>query len=263
MSTPTARSRTSSPSSRTVTSGCTSRASVRTVPTRRCTSSRAAKGRYVWDVTGHRLLDGLSGLFTVQVGHGRAELAEAARAQAETLEYFPIWTYAHPPAIELAARLAELAPGDLNRVFFTIGRVRGGRVGVEARPPVLPRHRPGPAPQGDRARAPRTTARRSVPSRSPASPRCARRSSRSRPARSTSPTPTAAATRSATTRRRSCSRSPTRSRIGSSSRAPRRWPRSSSSRCRTPAGASCRPRATSRACARSATGTACCSCPTR
>ncbi len=78
-------------------------------------------GCSVWDTTGHRLLDGLSGLFTVQVGHGRADLAEAARAQAETLEYFPIWTYAHPPAIELAARLAELAPGDLNRVFFTSG----------------------------------------------------------------------------------------------------------------------------------------------
>ena len=43
------------------------------------------------------------------------------RLQAETLEYFPIWSYAHPPAIELAAKLAELAPGDLNRVFFTTG----------------------------------------------------------------------------------------------------------------------------------------------
>ena len=42
-------------------------------------------------------------------------------AQAETLEYFPIWSYAHPPAIELAAKLAALAPGDLNRVFFTTG----------------------------------------------------------------------------------------------------------------------------------------------
>ena len=79
------------------------------------------EGSYVWDTTGHRLLDGLSGLFTVQVGHGRPDLAEAARVQAETLEYFPIWTYAHPPAIELAARLASLAPGDLDRVFFTSG----------------------------------------------------------------------------------------------------------------------------------------------
>src|SRR4051794_5874358 len=80
-----------------------------------------AKGCELWDATGHRLLDGLSGLFTVQVGHGRRDLAEAARDQAETLDYFPLWTYAHPPAIELAARLASLTPGDLNRVFFTTG----------------------------------------------------------------------------------------------------------------------------------------------
>jgi adenosylmethionine-8-amino-7-oxononanoate aminotransferase len=79
------------------------------------------KGCYLWDVRGNRYLDALSGLFTVQLGHGRRDLAETARAQAETLEYFPIWSYAHPPAIELAAKLAELAPGDLNRVFFTTG----------------------------------------------------------------------------------------------------------------------------------------------
>jgi adenosylmethionine-8-amino-7-oxononanoate aminotransferase len=79
------------------------------------------EGCHVWDAVGHRLLDGLSGLYTVQVGHGRRALAEAARRQAETLEYFPIWTYAHPPAIQLAARLADLAPGDLQRVFFTTG----------------------------------------------------------------------------------------------------------------------------------------------
>ncbi|HEY7105615.1 MAG TPA: aspartate aminotransferase family protein [Acidimicrobiia bacterium] len=79
------------------------------------------EGCYVWDVGGKRLLDGLSGLFTVQLGHGRADLAEAARAQAETLPYYPVWNAAHPPAIELAARLAALAPGDLDRVFFTTG----------------------------------------------------------------------------------------------------------------------------------------------
>src|SRR5690242_15230829 len=55
------------------------------------------EGCSLWDATGHRLLDGLSGLFTVQVGHGRRDLADAARAQAETLDYFPLWTYAHPP----------------------------------------------------------------------------------------------------------------------------------------------------------------------
>jgi adenosylmethionine-8-amino-7-oxononanoate aminotransferase len=79
------------------------------------------QGCWVWDVDGKRYLDGLAGLFTVQIGHGRAELGEAAANQAATLEFFPVWTYAHPNAIELAARLANLAPGDLNRVFFTTG----------------------------------------------------------------------------------------------------------------------------------------------
>src|SRR5207342_2023960 len=79
------------------------------------------KGCHLWDAHGTRYLDALSGLFTVQLGHGREELALAAQQQASTLEYFPIWSYAHPPAIELAAKLAALAPGDLNRVFFTTG----------------------------------------------------------------------------------------------------------------------------------------------
>jgi len=75
----------------------------------------------LFDQHGNRKLDGLSGLFVVQAGHGRRDLAEAASAQGQTLEYFPIWSHAHPPAIELAATLAALAPGDLNRVFFTTG----------------------------------------------------------------------------------------------------------------------------------------------
>lgn len=79
------------------------------------------EGAYVYDVHGKEYLDGLSGLFTVQIGHGRRELGEAALEQMSTLEYFPIWTYAHPMAIELATRIAKLAPGDLNRVFFTTG----------------------------------------------------------------------------------------------------------------------------------------------
>ena len=78
-------------------------------------------GCYIWDSTGRRYLDGLSALFVVQTGHGRQELAEAAAKQARELAYFPIWSYAHPKAVELAARLADLAPGDLNRVFFTTG----------------------------------------------------------------------------------------------------------------------------------------------
>ena len=77
------------------------------------------EGCYVYDQQGKRYLDGLSGLFTVQVGHGRKEIAEAARHQSETLAYFPVWSFAHEPAITLAKRLADHAPGDLHRVFFT------------------------------------------------------------------------------------------------------------------------------------------------
>ncbi|HEU5158358.1 MAG TPA: aspartate aminotransferase family protein [Streptosporangiaceae bacterium] len=76
-------------------------------------------GPYVFDDSGKRYLDGLAGLFVSQVGHGRSELAEAAAKQAAELAYFPLWSYAHPNAVELAERLAVLAPGDLNRVFFT------------------------------------------------------------------------------------------------------------------------------------------------
>jgi adenosylmethionine-8-amino-7-oxononanoate aminotransferase len=76
-------------------------------------------GPYVYDQHGKKYLDGLSGLFVSQVGHGRTEIAEAGAKQASELAYFPLWSYAHPKAIELASRLAELAPGDLNRVFFT------------------------------------------------------------------------------------------------------------------------------------------------
>jgi adenosylmethionine-8-amino-7-oxononanoate aminotransferase len=79
------------------------------------------EGAYVWDQHGKKYLDGLAGLFTSQLGHGRTELAEAGAKQAGTLAYFPLWTYAHPKAIELAERLADLAPGDLDRVFFTSG----------------------------------------------------------------------------------------------------------------------------------------------
>jgi adenosylmethionine-8-amino-7-oxononanoate aminotransferase len=79
------------------------------------------EGCYVWDEQGNRLLDGLSSLFCVNAGHGRAELGEAAARQSKELGFYTNWSYTHPPAIELAARIAELAPGDLNRVFFTSG----------------------------------------------------------------------------------------------------------------------------------------------
>src|SRR5205814_2018036 len=62
-------------------------------------------GAYVFDQHGKRYLDGLSGLFVSQVGHGRTELAEAGARQAAELAYFPLWSYAHPKAIELATRV--------------------------------------------------------------------------------------------------------------------------------------------------------------
>jgi adenosylmethionine-8-amino-7-oxononanoate aminotransferase len=79
------------------------------------------EGCYVFDEHGKRYLDGLSALFCVNLGHGRADLARAGADQARELGFFTNWSYAHPPAIELAARIASLAPGDLNRVFFTSG----------------------------------------------------------------------------------------------------------------------------------------------
>ncbi|NBE96672.1 aspartate aminotransferase family protein [Nonomuraea sp. KC401] len=79
------------------------------------------EGCYVYDIHGKRYLDGLAGLFVVQAGHGRQELAEAAAKQAQELAFFPLWSYAHPKAAELAQRLAAHTPGELNRVFFTTG----------------------------------------------------------------------------------------------------------------------------------------------
>ncbi|KUO17879.1 aspartate aminotransferase family protein [Streptomyces dysideae] len=79
------------------------------------------EGTYIYDDKGKRYLDGLAGLFVVQAGHGRTELAETAFKQAQELAFFPVWSYAHPKAIELADRLADYAPGDLNKVFFTTG----------------------------------------------------------------------------------------------------------------------------------------------
>jgi len=87
-----------------------------------------AEGPYVWDDHGKRYLDGLAALFCCNAGHGRPEYAEAAAQQIKELDFYTNWSYAHPKAIELAERVAELTPGELNRVFFT----NSGSEAVEA-----------------------------------------------------------------------------------------------------------------------------------
>jgi adenosylmethionine-8-amino-7-oxononanoate aminotransferase len=80
-----------------------------------------AEGCYFWDKSGKRYLDGLSALFCANAGHCRPEISEAIYKQSQTLDFVSIWSYAHEGAIHLASRIAKLAPGDLNRVFFTSG----------------------------------------------------------------------------------------------------------------------------------------------
>jgi adenosylmethionine-8-amino-7-oxononanoate aminotransferase len=79
------------------------------------------EGCYVYDEHGKRYLDGLSALFCVNAGHGRAEIGEAMAEQAAELGFYTNWSYAHPRAIELAAKIASLAPEGFDRVFFTSG----------------------------------------------------------------------------------------------------------------------------------------------
>ena len=227
------------------------------------------EGAYIWDTNGKRYLDGLAGLFVVQAGHGRHELADAAGKQASELAYFPIWSYAHPKAVELADRLADLAPGDLNRVFFTTGgseavesawklaRSYFKRVGKPTKVKAISRHIAYhgtsmgalsitglPGHQG-RLRA----AGPVHPARAEHEP--LPRTGRAPPAR-TAPTP-----------RRSAAGPPIGSPRPSSSRARTPSPASTSSRCRTPAAASRRRPDTSSGSARSATSTTCCSSATR
>ena len=79
-----------------------------------------AEGVYLYDSEGNRILDGMAGLWCVNLGYGRRELAEAAYRQMLELPYYnSFFQTAHPPAIELAKQLVDLTPPQFNRVFFT------------------------------------------------------------------------------------------------------------------------------------------------
>jgi adenosylmethionine-8-amino-7-oxononanoate aminotransferase len=79
-------------------------------------------GCYLEDSTGRRYIDALAGLFSVNIGYSFGEeIGQAALDQMRELPFYTNWSYAHPRAIELAAEVASLAPGDLNRVFFCSG----------------------------------------------------------------------------------------------------------------------------------------------
>jgi adenosylmethionine-8-amino-7-oxononanoate aminotransferase len=104
-------------------------------------------GCYLEDSNGKRYLDALAGLFAVNVGYGFGdEIGQAAHDQMKELPFYTNWSYAHPRAIELAAEVAELAPGDLNRVFFC----SGGSEAVESAWKLARQHY---AARGDHRRA--------------------------------------------------------------------------------------------------------------
>src|SRR5438046_3225641 len=77
-----------------------------------------AEGMYYWNDRGGKLIDAASGMFCVNAGHGRKEIAEAVHGQLAELDFIAPFLRAHPKSFELAQRVAELTPGDLNRIFF-------------------------------------------------------------------------------------------------------------------------------------------------
>ena len=221
------------------------------------------EGPYLFDTQGRRYLDFLAGLFTVQIGYSHGEeLGQVAAEQMARLPFYTNWTYAHPPAIELADRLAELTPEGLSTLVLRLGRLGGRGGGVEDRPPVPPAPRRASPAEGHRPehRLPRHHHGGALITGITAS---AARSSPWSRACGTWPTRTATAASTARPEASARWRAPTRSPRRSSSRAPRRWPWSSWSPSRTPAGASRPTPTTTGACARSATTTASSRSPTR
>src|SRR5579864_7448277 len=78
-----------------------------------------ASGMHYWTPEGRQILDGVAGLWCVNAGHARREIAQAVASQLETLDFAPTFQMAHPGAFQLANELAKIAPGGLDHVFFT------------------------------------------------------------------------------------------------------------------------------------------------
>ena len=216
------------------------------------------EGAYIYDSHGRRYLDGLAGLFVNQLGHGRTDLAEVAAKQASTLAFHPLWSYAHPGAIELAEKIAGYAPGDLNRVFFTTG---GGEAVESAW--KLAKHyfkltgKPTKHKVISRAIAYHGTPQGALSITGIPGMKAPVRAAGALDLPGTQHQLLPGSPSTATTWRPSACGRPTGSPRRSSSRAPTPSPRCSWSRCRTPVAAS-RPRpATSSGSARSATSTTC------
>ena len=128
------------------------------------------EGPYIWDINGKRYLDGLSGLFVVQAGHGRQELADAAAKQAAELAYFPLWSYAHPKRGRARRPAGRAGPRRPQPGLLHHRRLRGRRGGLEAGPLLLQARRQADQAQGDLAATSPTTAPRWARCRSPGIP---------------------------------------------------------------------------------------------
>ena len=199
----------------------------------------------------------LAGLFVSQLGHGRRELVEAGAKQAGELAFFPLWSYAHPTAIQLAERLATMTPGDLNRIFFT----SGGGEAVESAWKLAKNYfklvgKPLKHKVISRAVAYHGTTQGALSITGLPAPQGGLRAAGAvhlpGAEHQLLPGPASSSPGRRTTWRPSAAGPPTRSPWPSSRRAPTRWRRCSSSRCRTPAAASRRRPATSPASGRSA-----------
>ena len=228
---------------------------------------RARRGRlHLGRPAASEYLDGLAGLFVVQAGHGRTELAEAAAKQAERAGLLPALVLRAPARpSSWPSGSPHYAPGDLNRVFFTTG---GGEA-VETAWKLAKQYFKLTGKPTKHKVICRSIAYHGTPQGAlsitgiPAAKEHVRAAGARRAQGAQHQLLPRARSTCATTRRRSAAGPPTGSPRPSSSRAPTRSPRSSSSRCRTPAAASRRRPATSSGSARSATSTTCCSSPTR